>query len=378
MAVQRKVRKVKEVAEVRDSAPADLRAKKRVRKAPKPAGPAVTIQLDPFADVARPTSVSAKKKPAARGKSAARKPPKTRPAHIAKTDAAGEALSPAFETLANVRLPELRRDNRARLQLQSPTRLHFYWSLRENPSITLRKAFGYNHSYTLILKLIDLSNGVEEIHPCEASGDWWFEVEPNTEYRAEIGFYAPNRPYIRVIYSNGVVTPRRTPSPRPAAEAQWRVSADKFAQVLDVAGFSRDAFDVALAGDDHQATDDVTRTAFLSLINADERISTIPASDIRYAMLSIASGVEVRQLEGRVNRSLYEILSSTADSLQPNEVMQTLTEHFDICPDDFPEGEYAGPAVFGVSLINFPKTLRRRKLDTSRSVPRPLSSHSIR
>jgi hypothetical protein len=45
---------------------------------------------------------------------------------------------------------------------------------------------------------------------------------------------------------NTVTTPRKSPSPRSAESAEWRVPAQRFARVLDAAGFARDAFDVAL------------------------------------------------------------------------------------------------------------------------------------
>ena len=111
-------------------------------------------------------------------------------------------LSPAFRALAEPVLPELSRENRARLLMQTPTRLYFYWAVKENPWTMLKKAFGSDTgSYTLVLKLTNLRRDSEEIHPCDAAGNWWFDVEPDSEYQAEIGFYAPNRPYFRVIYS---------------------------------------------------------------------------------------------------------------------------------------------------------------------------------
>ena len=120
--------------------------------------------------------------------------------------------------------------------MQTPTRIYFYWAVKENPWHLLKNAFGSDTgSYTLVLKLTNLRRDSEEIHPCDAAGNWWFDVEPDGEYQAEVGFYAPNRPYFRIIYSNTVETPRRSPSPHPASEARWMVSAGKFAEVLDVA-----------------------------------------------------------------------------------------------------------------------------------------------
>jgi len=51
-------------------------------------------------------------------------------------------LSPVFKALAEPVLPELKRENRARLMMQTPTELYFYWTIRENPYQLLRQAFG--------------------------------------------------------------------------------------------------------------------------------------------------------------------------------------------------------------------------------------------
>jgi Uncharacterized protein conserved in bacteria len=131
-----------------------------------------------------------------------------------------DRLSPVFKELAAPKLPELSKENRARLQMQSPNRLFFYWSMRSNPFQVLNKAFGgQTGSYTLVTKLLDLGRGTEEIHPVETEGSWWFSVDAGSDYRAEIGFYAPNRPYFRVMFSNTVTTPRKSPSPRAATSA---------------------------------------------------------------------------------------------------------------------------------------------------------------
>ncbi len=289
-------------------------------------------------------------------------------------------LSPVFKALADVTLPELERENRARLLMQSPTKLYFYWSVRENPWHQLRAIFGDDlGSYTLVLKLTDLKRNSEQIQPCEAEGNWWFEVEPDGEYQAEIGFYATNRPYFRVIYSNTIQTPRRTPSPRPATEAQWTVSANKFAEVLDVAGFSRDAFDVAMAGDDHAGAQDATHTAFSRFIDrSDYALDGISAEDIRYAMLALASGFTLEELRFRVGPALFAILQANVEKLAADKAMSALSEYFDIDQAEWTEEEF-GSAVYGASLVHFPSTLKTKKVSSAFS-PRynPVSSHSIR
>ncbi|MEP6788359.1 MAG: hypothetical protein ABJB40_08010, partial [Acidobacteriota bacterium] len=161
------------------------------------------IGLDPFAEVVEVTSPvrkqasrsvagavatgAVKKTPV---KKAAKKPAdavaeqSTLKKAAKKTDT---KLSPVFKALADVSLPELPRENRARLQMQTPTRLYFYWSVKENPWALLKNVFGDDlGSYSLVLKLIDNKYGREEIHQTDAAGNYWFNVEPDSSYQAEI------------------------------------------------------------------------------------------------------------------------------------------------------------------------------------------------
>lgn len=275
-------------------------------------------------------------------------------------------ISPAFKTLAEPALPELKRENRAHLMMQTPTRAYFYWSVKEDPYQLLHKAFGQDTaSYTLVLKLTDLHRGIEEIHPAEPEGNWWFDVEPAGRYEAEIGFYAPNRPYFRVIYSNTIETPRRSPSPHPATDSDWNVSANKFAEVLDVAGFSHDAFDVVMAGDDHAAAERRTRIAFSSFINVDDDdLRAIAAEDIRYSLRALASGFRIEELRSRIGPTLFAFLQANADKIAAGNAMNALTEYFDADAAEFSEHEF-GSGVYGASLVNFPRTQKTRYMPVS-------------
>ncbi|MBX3297735.1 MAG: DUF4912 domain-containing protein [Acidobacteria bacterium] len=296
---------------------------------------------------------------------------------------AAEEMSPVFKLLARPSLPRLESENRARLQMQSPNRLHFYWSVRSNPFQTLNKALGAATSnYTLVVRLVDLRRESEELHRIDPEGNWWFSVDADSQYRAEVGFYAPNRPFVRVLYSNTIETPRKSPSRRTAAEAEWRVPAQKFAQVLDVAGFKQDAFDVAIAGDDADAAGDATYRAF-------GRLSGKPASEfagldteeLRYAMLALAAGATLEQLRFRVGERIFAVLERLAASASKGDALKALRSEFDIEEEELhAEEEEFGPAVFGASLVNFPKRTRLRK--RPRGFDRvskfePMASHSL-
>lgn len=366
------------------------------------------IEISPWTEIAAPLSelpvetggstkvkkIAAKKKPAATKKklkvataesSTVKKATKKKSAAKAKTPtlditaeiAATEPkveLSPAFKALAEPKLPELTRENRARLMMQTPAKLYFYWSVRENPYHLLRKAFGNDMgSYTLVLKLTELNSNIEEIHRVEAEGNWWFNVEPDGRYEAEIGFYAPNRPYFRVVYSNTVETPRRSPSRRVASDMDWRVSATKFAEVLDVAGFSQDAFDVAMAGDDHDSAEHVTHAAFKKFMGRNGYdLRGVAVEDIRYSMTALAAGTTLEDLKSRISAKLFAILQANAQNIAAGKAVSILNEYFDIDESEFTEHQY-GSAVYGASLVHFPRTLKTR-------VPKysPVGSHSYR
>ncbi len=286
-----------------------------------------------------------------------------------------EKYSPAFLELAVPKLPDLPKENRAKLLMQSPNKLYFYWSVGKNPFHILNRAIGETGSYTLVLKLVNLRNDTEEIHAIDAGGSWWFDVDADTEYKAEIGFYATNRPYVRIMYSNTIATPRKTPSPRSADSAQWTVTADKFARVLDVAGFSRDAFDVALAGDDQQAAELATMSAFSQFIGKPHsEFAAFSIEEIRFALLSLASGASLASLRGRISASLFAVLEANMADLTGEDALAALKSHFDFEADDIIEEEELASAVFGSSLVNFPRRLKRnRKL----SEFGPLKSHNL-
>lgn len=284
-------------------------------------------------------------------------------------------LSPAFKELREPKLPALARENRARLQMQTPTRLYFYWSLKNNPWQILHRAFGDERgSYTLILKLINTTRDTEDIHPADAEGNWWFSVDPDSTYRAEIGFYAPNRPYFRALYSNTITTPRKSPSQRVATNADWTVTADRFAQVLDASGFKQDAYEVALAGDDLAASESATRGAFADLLGNDLAFDGFTAEELRYALLALTSGVPIEELRWKVSASLFALLQANLPRLSSESAVGSLRKHFDIAADEILEEEEQS-AVYGASLVHFPKrTVRRQRPPFVLSKFEPVSS----
>ncbi len=288
---------------------------------------------------------------------------------ISGQEDADKLEDPIFKELSAPKLPAVAKENRARLQMQSPTRLNFYWSVKTNPFQTLSRAFGgKTGSYTLIVKLVNQKNGREELFPVDAEGSWWFNVDADAAYRAELGFYAPNRPFIRVMFSNTVETPRQNPSPNRDYSPNFTVSANQFAEVLDVSGFPQDAFEVALAGDDLEQAETATGRAFSQFVGH-EKVG-FSGDEIRFALLALASGHALESLRGQIGASLFTFFEENIEKLSAGKALSALRENFDIFADEIEE-EFSSPAVFGASLINFPRISKR-----TRYVPKftPLSS----
>ncbi len=279
-------------------------------------------------------------------------------------------IDPIFAALAEPKLPELQRENRARLLMQSPNRLFFYWSMKNNPFQTLGKILnGQESSYQLVAKFVNQKNDYERIVPVEAEGNYWFDAESDAVYQAEIGFYAVNRPYFRIIYSNTVETPRKTPSPRQASEADWAISAAHFAEVLDNSGFTRDAFEVALAGDDESKSKLATHNALATFLGSeDAKFAELNAEEVRFALLALASGVSLDTLRGHVSERLFNLLEENIESINADNALASLQDNFEIFSEEILEEASIGAAVYGASLLNFPKSVRKR------AVPRTLAS----
>lgn len=288
------------------------------------------------------------------------------------------SASPVFKELQEPKLPALPRENRARLQMQTPTRVYFYWSLKNNPWQILHRAFGEERgSYTLVVKLINVTRDTEEMYPADAEGNWWFSVDPDSSYRAEVGFSAPNRPYFRALYSNTITTPRKSPSSRVATDADWKVNAETFAQVLDASGFKQDAYDVAVAGDDPAISEAETSAAFSDLLGTEVSFDGFTVEEFRYAMLALASGVPIEGLRWKISASLFAFLQANLDRLSSEPGVAAVREFFEIEDTDIIEEEQLS-AVYGASVVHFPKTVRRRTLFELPKVGSASSGTSVR
>jgi hypothetical protein len=282
-------------------------------------------------------------------------------------EAEKEEPSEIFKELAEPKLPALPSENRARLQMQSPNRIFFYWSLKNNPFQTLQKMFGSRAAnFTFVAKLINLTNQTENFYPVPVAGSWWFDVESDSTYRAEIGFLSSDRPFVRLLFSNTVETPRSAPSPYFDLSPQFAVGALEFAEVLDVSGYKQDAFEMALAGDEAAEADTATEETLFQLIG--KRKLDAKANELRHVLFALAAGAALEDLRGQISPVLFteleKLMRESAERLSAEKVLSALQENFDFEADE--EEEETGEVsykTFGASLVNFhkfPRTLTKR------------------
>jgi hypothetical protein len=275
------------------------------------------------------------------------RPPRAAAAALAFPDDQSDLeMSPVFKLLARPTLPDLKHEARARLMMQSPTRLYFYWSISGHSYQALRKTLGGNISdYRLALRILDLTNETEEPQPIEPEGSWWFNVRPDSEYRVEIGFYSSSRPFVRVLFSNTVQTPRKSPSAHSAAEAKWAVTTNKFAEVLDASGFETDAFDVL-----HEVRDMEIVSRFAAYVDIDESdVNTLNVVDLKRSLASLAAGTPVEDLKYKIGAELYALLQQNLSKLSAD----SISHEFGMSDAD--DVEVESFSAVGGSLVNIPR-----------------------
>ena len=156
--------------------------------------------------------------------------------------------------------------------------------------------------------------------------------------------------------------------------------------VLDAAGYQRDAFEVAVAGDDEAIAQEATQKTYAKLAGRDvAKFSADQGDEIRFAFLALASGYTLKDVRSEISSELFAKLESEINKFSAEKVLSALKENFDIFTDEFFEEEEIGEAVFGASLINFPRKLKKRSFPrsltpklTNLSKPDSISSFGIK
>jgi hypothetical protein len=172
-----------------------------------------------------------------------------------------EVVDKLAELSTDEPLPEVYPGDRIKLMAQSPRKLYVYWGLEQNPFATLVRAFGPQAAgYSLVLRLVNTETGDEFLHLASETKSQWLDVQSGYSYRVDLGLYATGRAFIRILSSNITQTPRSGVARTTDEAPEWNISAEKFARVLDEAGYVSDALEVTLEAADEATSDLATRT----------------------------------------------------------------------------------------------------------------------
>ncbi|HEX8493615.1 MAG TPA: DUF4912 domain-containing protein [Pyrinomonadaceae bacterium] len=265
-------------------------------------------------------------------------------------------------------LPEAYQVDRIRLLAQSPRKLHLYWEFARDPFETLRRAFGAQAArYTLVVRLIAIETGEVSWHEAAPSRSQWFNVQPDEAYRAELGFYARGRAFIRLFSSNVVRTPRAGVARTAAVAEEFHVSPEEFARVLDEAGYASDALEVSLEAADMATHDEATRAIAEMLGGAHfTEMSEGNLAELRSLLAALALGMNADDLTGMLSPPLAEwfgrVQREHSEMLRAAHVLEILRSTLGIQTsligfDEFDEEAMRRVARFvvGASRVNMPR-----------------------
>lgn len=168
-------------------------------------------------------------------------------ATVQANEPSASLAAPSVSEPIDAPLPQTYAIDGISLHVQSPTKLFLCWNHTHNPFDTLRKAFGSEAAhYYLTIRLIDVDSGHESFHDASPARMQWFEASPGRAYKAHIGFFASRRPFVHLLTSGVVRTPRPGVSSTTDAAAQFGVPKISFVRLLNEAGYTSDALEVAL------------------------------------------------------------------------------------------------------------------------------------
>lgn len=168
-------------------------------------------------------------------------------ATVQANEPSGSLAAPSLNEPIDKMLPQTYAIDGISLLVQSPTKLFLCWNHAHDPFDTLRKAFGSEAAhYHLTVRLIDIDSGHESFHEASPARVQWFEASPGRAYKAHIGFVASGRPFVHLLSSGVVRTPRPGIFPTTDMAAQFGVPTISFVRLLNEAGYTSDALEVAL------------------------------------------------------------------------------------------------------------------------------------
>lgn len=141
-------------------------------------------------------------------------------------------------------LPEVAGRDAINLFAPSPTALFLHWSHAGSPVAALRKAFGDAASqYCLVVRLFDVGADAARVFEASPAQQQWFDAQPERDYRADLGFHAEELPFINLLSSNIVRTPRMSVSPNADADTRFHITPREFEQTLAHIGYAPDVIE---------------------------------------------------------------------------------------------------------------------------------------
>lgn len=125
---------------------------------------------------------------------------------------------------------------------QSPALLFIHWSHAADPSAALRDAFAdAAEHYRLVVRLSDLTAATEQHIIASPERAQWLDAEPDRDYRADLGYHAEGLPFVRLLSSTVVHTPRAAVSPDADAAPEFHIADADFARLLEHIGYAPDS-----------------------------------------------------------------------------------------------------------------------------------------
>lgn len=207
------------------------------------------------------------------------------------------AIDPLSEWTFDEPLPAPAPVDEIHLLAQSPFKIFLYWDTARDPRETLSRTIFGAHDYKLVVRLTDTTSNEATLYEAAEGREQFFDVLPGRDYRAEIGFFAPRRPFIRLLASDGVETPRSGVARRASEAEDFHVSAEEFTRVLDESGYVSDALEVALEAADEMMRASFTRIVAGSFTGADASLfDDEDVIELRRFLSAIAFGAPVERL----------------------------------------------------------------------------------
>lgn len=263
-------------------------------------------------------------------------------------------------------LPETYSVDRVRLLAQSPRKIHLYWEFARDPFETLRRAFGSQADrYKLVVRLVSIETSEVSWHEASPGRSQWFDAQPDSMYRADVGLFAQGRAFIRLLSSTVMRTPRAGVAQRTAEADEFRISPEEFARVLDEAGYASDALEVSLEAAD-LATEDAATRAIAEKLGGGLQLSGADLAELRGLLAALALGINPDELMGLLSPSLAQWLGRLrrehSEALRSAYVLEILHSTLGIQTDPATLDELDEEAmrrvarfVVGASLVNMPR-----------------------